>query len=1387
MSAWKNRETGRRGRARVETRSQFDERHYDDEFDMRSMRRSSRSERPDTRIERLTRTATSIGGDRARYSENEGDLEAVADELDRLLSTGDSAPRKRYERMREESGVDQPRARTRKSLPKRDSRSRTSPDEDHLGQVIGALERLDRKVQSLSSDNEPLRDRPQAGRNTRQRVEDDQYFDDKYHEDHLGPMDDYESASDYDDHDDQHDAGYDDEPRRRARPRSERRREHSSDHFYKDLGRRIDSLRRPQEEAFDLVREELGSLRSDLGGISQGTQQKVSRQNAELRRLSSMVERLRTDKVDDQFAREIRREVSELKSIVGQTNVEGALQTLEHGYAHILQRLDELSRSTIDPRVMRGVTVRLNEIEDAFAALPRSEQMIVLEQRVVEISERMEELLQRKGHAEIEPLRSELQDVRRFVEQIDVSAILDGIDDRMKFVSGRLDDLELLAREQRGLDTRLSAVEDRMPAPEVLGRLQGRLEDIAGMMSDDRAAGPGPEYLGNVDSQLDDIVGRLDRMERTPPQAPEAFSALEDRLETITAKIEAIEEKTNRPAPAVDAGLINSAGRAETELLSQLQSRLNDLSEQLEKPSDTVTTSDLDQLRQEIGAMRESVATPAPTDALEMRISDLAQAVERSSSGGLDDTRLEQLGSKVAALAEQLETSSNREDDMTHLASALERIESGLHETQRNVVGIAQKAALEAVSARPDGRSGGYDDAINGLQADLKRLLDAAEGSEERTRNTFDGVQSVLGSVTERLENLERTGSPVSIAAAIADEDSAQAVNRSSALRTELRQDSDPDPDRPAERTRDRKADFIAAARRAAQAASAEAAELDAKSPRSFFTKSEPLGKERASWLRKVLNRGKKPAEDASGTETVSDDAVEREDVIYASGPDNILAGDRPAPEDAPATGGGRGRRRALLFAAAAVVLAIGTLQIFKMATAPTVDNKQIAEVTESQTLAPAPSDLVAEDTNSTVASGERQNDAAEATPSLVSAEQPRAPAPQLVEAAQAPVVSEDVKSTGPVSLPETKAPIAQMTPPSTSPVPPPAAAVPAQAGPELAFAPPTGASTKFSADVSGPAESFETRVPSPAAPATEGALPASLITNLPPEAVGSIALRSAAASGNSAAEFLVGVKYTEGGTIAADLTEAAKWYQKAADKGLAPAQYRLASLYEKGRGVEKDIPKAKDWYIRASEAGNAKAMHNLAVLYAEGAGGTPDFKDAAKWFEAAANFGVKDSLFNLGILYARGLGVEKDLAASYKWFAIAAEQGDRDAAKKRDDVANSMDQATLAAARLMVENFKIQTPLPGANKVVTDPEWATSPTQATKASTGVGPIVDYESMVLEAQTQLNKLGFDTGTPDGQMGPRTRSAISAFQRSLGLTETGSVDAALLKELNGQSI
>jgi localization factor PodJL len=193
------------------------------------------------------------------------------------------------------------------------------------------------------------------------------------------------------------------------------------------------------------------------------------------------------------------------------------------------------------------------------------------------------------------------------------------------------------------------------------------------------------------------------------------------------------------------------------------------------------------------------------------------------------------------------------------------------------------------------------------------------------------------------------------------------------------------------------------------------------------------------------------------------------------------------------------------------------------------------------------------------------------------------------------------------------------------------------------------------------------------------------------PAEIGGPKLRSAALSGNAAAAYEIGVRYAEGRGVPANGEEAARWYERAASKGVALAQFRYAAMLEKGHGVKKDLGQARRLYLAAATKGNAKSMHNLAVLYAEGIDGKPDYATAAQWFRKAAEHGVADSQYNLGVLAARGLGTAKNLVESYKWFALAAAQGDKEAARKRDEVAAQMDAGSVAQAQADVKAFVAQ------------------------------------------------------------------------------------------------
>ena len=223
-------------------------------------------------------------------------------------------------------------------------------------------------------------------------------------------------------------------------------------------------------------------------------------------------------------------------------------------------------------------------------------------------------------------------------------------------------------------------------------------------------------------------------------------------------------------------------------------------------------------------------------------------------------------------------------------------------------------------------------------------------------------------------------------------------------------------------------------------------------------------------------------------------------------------------------------------------------------------------------------------------------------------------------------------------------------------------------------------------------------------APAVDRA--AAIVEDKLPATIGDPALRKAAMAGDPAAAYEVATRFAEGRGVLQNKEAAAHWLERAAKQGLAPAQFRLGGLYEKGIGVKKDLVIARDLYLAAAEKGNGKAMHNLAVLYAEGVAGPPDYNKAAVWFRKAADHGIRDSQYNLGILYARGIGVEHNDAESYKWFVLAADQGDKEAAKKRDEVASHLDPQSLAAARLAAKNWTPEPQPEDAINVKTAAAW---------------------------------------------------------------------------------
>lgn len=270
--------------------------------------------------------------------------------------------------------------------------------------------------------------------------------------------------------------------------------------------------------------------------------------------------------------------------------------------------------------------------------------------------------------------------------------------------------------------------------------------------------------------------------------------------------------------------------------------------------------------------------------------------------------------------------------------------------------------------------------------------------------------------------------------------------------------------------------------------------------------------------------------------------------------------------------------------------------------------------------------------------------------------------------------------------------------------------------------------------------------------------------------------------------------RLVQGVSVAKDQQAAAGWLLRAAQRGSAQSAFNVGVMYERGFVVERDSTKAIEWYRKAAEADVPMAKHNLALLLRDGKGAPRNGKEAVELLRSAARQGMAASMFTLGDIYERGDEGLKDPAIALAWFAITAEFERQTNRGGESDLARMASQRVQVLQRILLPGeleraqqfgqaeFKqiveaLQPtkaappppppemagvprpafpPLPSAAPVAEPPGWPKAP-------------ADQIRVIQQALVDLKLL---RDKPDGTLGPMTRSAISAFQRSVAMRETG---------------
>lgn len=143
--------------------------------------------------------------------------------------------------------------------------------------------------------------------------------------------------------------------------------------------------------------------------------------------------------------------------------------------------------------------------------------------------------------------------------------------------------------------------------------------------------------------------------------------------------------------------------------------------------------------------------------------------------------------------------------------------------------------------------------------------------------------------------------------------------------------------------------------------------------------------------------------------------------------------------------------------------------------------------------------------------------------------------------------------------------------------------------------------------------------------------------------------------SGDTEAQYALGLAYASGKGVPVLETETAIWMRQAASGGLPDAQIFMGTLLLDGEGVEKDHAEALRLFSAAAKAGDARGQYYKGICCLYGYGLMKDPEMAVRYLKAAADMGYAPALYRLGLLYRDGIGTKADWHVAVKYLYLAA------------------------------------------------------------------------------------------------------------------------------------
>ncbi|HWK66050.1 MAG TPA: peptidoglycan-binding protein [Rhizobiaceae bacterium] len=539
-------------------------------------------------------------------------------------------------------------------------------------------------------------------------------------------------------------------------------------------------------------------------------------------------------------------------------------------FALIEERLDEISRAIVASTAMIEAPhfdpAPFERIEARITSLARQVEELIEDRPSVEVIDRLSLLSQRMDQIathgtmpdkSLERLASQVSAIAEKIDSNpiapDTDHILRGIDDRFIMLSDMLD-------RRQG---------DAMEHGQALFRdLEQRLENLAVRLDERRSGFDDAGIMDAIDARFAELSRRLD-IDRQGP-GDEAIRHMEARLEDISARL----ESSAAQVAAIDPELIRS-----------LEAQVAGLSAHLARP--VAPLPDFEDIAPRLGEIEQSIAgqRDAILEAARQAAENAVRALANTSSP--DATAVVGLAEDLKSLETLTRHSDERNtrtfeaihDTLLKIVDRLGALEHRSAATASEAPEPRKMAVNAAPSIQPDTEDGftfaAFDPGMaNGARTPHEAAAAAAAAAIGTSRSEETGspslVRSMFGGFGRAFSGRDGKADASSVGAAVQDPEAPtldldEPLDPSIANRPLEPGSGAPDLNAIMRRVRDErgqtphnndkeaaKSDFIAAARRAAQAAAAEAGSMkasDTSGQRSSFGLGEFLRRKRKAML----------------------------------------------------------------------------------------------------------------------------------------------------------------------------------------------------------------------------------------------------------------------------------------------------------------------------------------------------------------------------------------------------------------------------------------------------------------------------------------------------------------------------------------------------------